>query len=373
MRFYKFKKLLRAADQGLIPDKEWSALCRERLLSGVRASRVWQEAALADTDKKAGLAAVFTDLLRFRPISLRPVFAVVAAVAIVASGSIATVSAARASLPGDVLYPVKIGLEKAQITLTASPQKKAELAMANALTRIKEVKEIIKKDKTSGQSTPDSAARITEAINRFNDNINGLQKQLEEVREADGAGEAAAVSKLVNDKTAALASNLSDIQEGLDRAGAAAQGAAAIAPGNFTAAATTTAASLDKARELTEEANVKSLGVIVSNAVNSGNSALKQEARALLQTNVAQMEKKIDQAAEKISSTSPAVVKEAMGAMQKTPEDAKRTLSEAKKILDRENTADPAQLNEALSKVSESKSILKEVDKTLRDLNVIIK
>lgn len=356
------------ANQALVPDKDWSALCRERLLSGARASRAWQEAGLAGTDEKAGFTDVLTDLLRFRPISWRPVLATMAAVAIIASSSIATVSAARASLPGDVLYPVKIGLEKAQITLTASSKKKAELSMANALTRIKEVKEIIKKDKAAGQATPDSAAHIAEAIKNFNDNISGLQKQLEAVKQTDQPGDALAVSKLVNDKTDDLASNLSEIKEGLDKAVLAAPGAAA--PGNLTAAATSTAASLDKAQELTEEANVKSLGVIVSNAVNSGDSALKQEARALLQSNVAQVEKKIDRAAEKIWSTSPAVVKEALGAMQKTPEDAKRTLSEAKKILGEESSADASKLNEALSKVSESKSILKEVDKALRDLNI---
>jgi len=54
-----------------------------------------------------------------------------------------TASAAQASLPGDVLYPVKISMEKMQQSLTTSQTAKAELHIAFAEKRLREAEQLI--------------------------------------------------------------------------------------------------------------------------------------------------------------------------------------------------------------------------------------
>lgn len=360
-----FKKLLQGMDSQLAPDKDWEAALRTRLLETVRLSQV--------ASKQRGVAREhlldFGFVLRFwqgSRVLYRPMVAAVAAFVLVFSGSIAGVAAARGSLPGDTLYPIKIGLEKAQVKLASSPRKKTELEISFAGKRLAEIKQIIAKQ-PKGKAT---AARINQAIDVFNENINGVQKRLEEVKKDEKeSGAAVGISRLVNDTTSTLQNNLTEIQDKIE----ATPGSTA---GNLTTAATSTPAlsSLDKAQALTEEANVESLDMIVSRAASSGDNALKQEAKALLQTKVEQIEKKIEASRRAVASTTVETLKEAVGEVNKKPAEAKKSIDEARRILEGDNTAaDAAKLNEALLKVKESKAIVRDIDKTVKDIRELTK
>lgn len=73
----------------------------------------------------------------------RPLFAYLAIVALmlvaVFGGGAVTVMAAGSALPGDVLYPVKLNTEQAQLNLTSNPERQAELYLQFAQHRLEEM------------------------------------------------------------------------------------------------------------------------------------------------------------------------------------------------------------------------------------------
>lgn len=369
-----FKKSLRGLDSQLAPDKDWESTLRMRLLETVRLSKPSNEQRIVSGSDEKFLDFGF--VLRFwqgSRLLFRPMVAAVAAFVLVFSGSIATASAARASLPGDTLYPVKIGLEKAQIKLASSPRKKAELEIAFAGKRMAEIKQIIAKEGKGAPTTIATVAHINQAINRFNENINGVQKRLEEARlDAGENGNAVGISKLVNNTAGEFENNLTEIKDKIEAAPGSGPATATDVSGVGTS--TPALSSLNKAQELLEEASVKSLDMIVSRAASSGDSALKQEAKALLQTKVEQIEKKIEASWRAVASTTADMLKEAVSEVQKKPAQAQKTLEEARKILESKNTVvAPSQLNEVLSKVKESKAIVMDIDKTVKDMQGLTK
>ena len=75
-----------------------------------------------------------------KPLVLRPIpliTAIIILVLVVGGGT--TVYASQGSLPDDTLYPVKIGVESLQLTLTRSPEAKASLHLRLAQRRLDEV------------------------------------------------------------------------------------------------------------------------------------------------------------------------------------------------------------------------------------------
>lgn len=131
----------------------------------------------------------------FKPVAITTLI-----VAVVFSGSFATVSAAKDSLPGDALYPVKLSVEKAQIGFALSEEKKANLEMSFASTRLDEVSEIIE------NKDVDSAAKIGTAIENFNKSLDAVEGRLERA-------ETPKLSEIINEKTLILAENLKHIKE----------------------------------------------------------------------------------------------------------------------------------------------------------------
>ena len=79
---------------------------------------------------------------------------VLMALALIFSATAGTVSASQASVPGSVLYPVKLQYEDVRLSLTQNPEAKALLAMAYAQERVDEAVQLAK----DGDEVPDSLA-----------------------------------------------------------------------------------------------------------------------------------------------------------------------------------------------------------------------
>jgi len=232
MRLYQFKKNLRQAMDNNIPDLGWKDEARNSILAHIRKSKSWQEQP-SDTGFEFGsLNSLFSGNI------LKPVAAMVLILTIVSSSFVTAVSAARASLPGDRLYAVKLGIERAQVGLTFSESKKTELEMSFAGTRLKEISTII--DNTTAEEAKnevkldrdplekstkkkEAAENIGKAIERFNDNLNSVQERLEKISTKQDNGtpqqdetvgkKALEISKLVNEKTIDLEDNLLEIKQ----------------------------------------------------------------------------------------------------------------------------------------------------------------
>ena len=95
--------------------------------------------------------------------------AILLALAVSFGGAGATVYAAQAALPGDVLYPVKIGLEDAQVALSANEATGARLSLDFAERRMEETMALIARGRygdlpTAADRLESEAERVTEAF-----------------------------------------------------------------------------------------------------------------------------------------------------------------------------------------------------------------
>ena len=80
---------------------------------------------------------------RFKPLFHRPAFTYLAVIVFVFvalfGGGYVTASAAGAALPGDALYPIKLDLEQARLSLTTNRVRQAELHLEFAQRRMDEI------------------------------------------------------------------------------------------------------------------------------------------------------------------------------------------------------------------------------------------
>ena len=85
---------------------------------------------------------------------------------LVMAGGAGSVYAAQSSLPGDVLYPVKIGVEKIQVAITRDPEQKAYLYLKQAQTRVDEVTTEVSLNRTPAASALAAVPENTDAALR---------------------------------------------------------------------------------------------------------------------------------------------------------------------------------------------------------------
>lgn len=131
---------------------------------------------------------------QFRHAMLMPMSTALAGTALVLGGWIATVNASFASVPGDVLYPVKLVTERVQLAVTTSTEQRAQLHVEFATRRLQEVTEIT-------QSTRENKDTLVKtAIEGFRQEIASVNAQLSEVRQTSPES-AAAIAAMVDRKT----------------------------------------------------------------------------------------------------------------------------------------------------------------------------
>lgn len=265
---------------------------------------------------------------------LRPAGMMILIMALVLSGgSIATVAAAKSSLPGDILYPVKIGLERAQINLAFSEQKQTELEMNFANSRLEEVNKIIAQADSEAKAT--TKANITQAMDHFASSLNSVQDKLKNAP--------VEVSKLVSQKTTALEDNLLQIKVNV-----------------------ATDKEIEKALVKVSETNTKSLATMVEQAVVSKNNDIKKEATTALQTKIERIEKSMKDAKGVLSgsmASSTMATNQAIEETKNKPNAAKKSIDDAKKILE---TNDSAKLPDVLVKIEESSALVKEAQENIK-------
>lgn len=172
-------KNLRATQDQIKPSAEWKARQREILMSQI--SSQWQT-----EDRKL---AVFRNLSFFPQPLLKSAVSGIIVVCLV-FGWMFGVDASKQSLPGDILYPIKITSEQIELSLSFKQTRKANLEMEYANRRFEEFKKV----KTNFQDQSKAAAplksfqqNIKKATSRVasltkepqNDEVNKLVTDLE--------------------------------------------------------------------------------------------------------------------------------------------------------------------------------------------------
>jgi len=131
---------------------------------------------------------------KFSHVWMQPVSVAMTAFALIFGGWIASVNASFDSVPGDVLYPVKIATERMQVTLATSGQQRAKLHAEFAGRRIDELNAITSSD-LEGKDV-----RVRVAMDGFQQEIASVNSELVSFTSSN-PNEAAALAIIVDQKT----------------------------------------------------------------------------------------------------------------------------------------------------------------------------
>ncbi len=94
-----------------------------------------------------------------------------------------TAFAAQHSLPGETLYPVKLLTEEVRVAVALTPAKKAELQMAYAEERTKEISAVLTEHATSTDFTASETKDIDHALLNLTGNLENAERHAAETRE----------------------------------------------------------------------------------------------------------------------------------------------------------------------------------------------
>ena len=145
-----------AADERAVPRDAFAADLRERLMA---------EAATVLTPQNAGLALP----VRTRGKRERRLVAVASA-AILIGGTAGVATAAQDSLPGEALYPLKRGIEKAELGLSMSSAGRGHDLLRQASDRLDEAQGLVDQSSATGTPrVPDTVAAFTRSARNGSD------------------------------------------------------------------------------------------------------------------------------------------------------------------------------------------------------------
>lgn len=149
--------------------------------------------------------SIFAVMLNRTVEALRgPALAVMSVAAVVLGGSIASVNASEQSLPGDVLYPVKLATEQARMVLTSNSSDKVRLKSEFTQRRVDELKTIVIQD------GPKKDEQVGKAADVLKSDLDTLRRQLSAVQEKEAQKEAVEAARVVDKSAVEVAKTLGE-------------------------------------------------------------------------------------------------------------------------------------------------------------------
>lgn len=174
--------------ENISPDSGWRASERDLLLSKIDNTNILNNAKNINTWRN-----FYFSRLTF--VAVRPAMAVLVMIVLVLSGSIATVSAAKGSLPGDALYPVKLAGEQVKLALAANEVDKAKVQLEIVGNRTNEIKKLVGKDSSTGK-----ADNIKKTVENFKTSVSAIQEHINKASAEGTTEDLVVLVKEVNDK-----------------------------------------------------------------------------------------------------------------------------------------------------------------------------
>lgn len=161
------------------PDEQWAHATKYSIMSEVTVqSRLIKSQKRSFSD---GFTLFFADFFSKIVPSLTKVVAVVLVLSVGSGFSLV----AQASVPGEMLWPIKRNMEEAELALTLSPVKKTELHIKHINVRLDEIDKILK-DKETNVSPEDNAkteVAIKKAVSHLEKDVVAVDNSLKIVKE----------------------------------------------------------------------------------------------------------------------------------------------------------------------------------------------
>ncbi|MCX6745472.1 MAG: DUF5667 domain-containing protein [Candidatus Parcubacteria bacterium] len=189
-------KQLNNLKQEIKPDPLWQKKNRDILLSQIKAQ--------TNSD------FVFSYKLLFKNIFLatyKPLGSLILIAGILFGTWIATVGAAKKSLPGDFWYGFKLTTERMQVNLTLNDEKRTGMEIAFADRRLDEIQKTTAKD---GSAKSNKNLEVT--LKNFQESINNVKSNLVKLEASDKQA-ALKVADLIDEKTKSYVGILKDQQD----------------------------------------------------------------------------------------------------------------------------------------------------------------
>ncbi|HPL93425.1 MAG TPA: DUF5667 domain-containing protein, partial [bacterium] len=161
-------KQLEGLNNKVTPDRKWKKAQRQILLSQWR-SQVEEVPGAFQLEKEYAIFGAFRWLLK-------PV--VMLLVLVMGSGYVG-VWASENSLPGDLLYPIKITSEKIQVKLTFDEHKKAELHVELAQKRTEEIKQLKQKETVDSKVVKETYTKVKEEVSEAKNTLQVIKDKKE--------------------------------------------------------------------------------------------------------------------------------------------------------------------------------------------------
>lgn len=186
----KLLKVLADTSEGGQPRQAWLKETREILFTQIQAQtlpppavkpRIWDFSVLGNR------------------LVWRPALVGVLIVAVTLTFSVA-VEASISSLPGDLLYPVKITSEKTQLILTVSPEKKATLQIFFAKNRANELNQILQND----EPPEIKQVRVQVAVKQLKQEVTSVSQNLARVQNNNNSQTTGQLAKVVKAATSEI-------------------------------------------------------------------------------------------------------------------------------------------------------------------------
>jgi len=161
-------KQLNRLNEKVTPDRKWKKAQRQILLSQWR-SQVEEVPGAFQLEKEYAIFGAFRWLLK-------PVMMLL--VLVMGSGYVG-VWASENSLPGDLLYPIKITSEKIQVKLTFDEHKKAELHVELAQKRTEEIKQLKQKETVDSKVVKETYTKVKEEMSEAKNTLQVIKDKKE--------------------------------------------------------------------------------------------------------------------------------------------------------------------------------------------------
>lgn len=158
----------------------------------------------------SGMSHTWRDWLEFyiwdfTHVMLKPIGAVAFSVLLFVGGWLGVANASLGTLPGDQLYPVKLGMERVQMMLTTSNTQKAQLRMEFTSRRLEEMVALAASGKQSDIS------QIAMAVDRVKQDVADIKSDLKTDSSAQSTELARAVGRKADVYTSTVTSSASTL------------------------------------------------------------------------------------------------------------------------------------------------------------------
>ena len=349
------------------PDNDWEKATKHELLLEIHAQNRLHKAQQLTTAERFDLI-----MMRFTRRLMPSMTKAIVAVLIVTMGS-GTAFAAQSSIPGEVLWPIKRSIEKAELTITFNPIKETEVHIKHINKRLVEIDKILKTSQDNKTVKSEKIAKkeksIKQVVSHLEKDIAAVDTSLKIVKEEKEPLEivelAKKVTKVTKDADIALKENvkvskdkiindaLNDVKKSNKKVKDSAVNLALEVHEKIAVEATqevTAEVSAEEQADIVEEA--AAVAVVVTEMIANEISQLSDD--------IDQTQVKVDvigqdklNAELKTESIEKGVepILEKIGEVKEQPQEAGVVLDEAKILLGN------GSLKDALDKVTESKEI----------------